>query len=221
MTGAVPIVLAALSLTGCEPAVGVYDRSITWQASAAVGRTSHGGLRRGVRLPAEGPHHVTYDPGRRSVPSRPRGRWGTSRSVRTTLCVIEDYRRAHPDAPRVVVGDLSRPRGGTFEPRFGGLGHVSHQNGRDIDVYYPRWDGRETAPPHEGDVDLTRAQELVDRFVAAGATLIVVGPGHRSSRLREAPPHHCVRRSPPGPHGTSGCPPAESSPSGRDREGAV
>ena len=176
MTGGMGIVVAALALTGCDPAAGVYDPPIVWQASVAVGRTNHGRLRRGVQLPAQGPHHVTYDPGRRSIPSRPWRRWGTGRSVRTTLCVIQDYRRAHPDGPRVVIGDLSRPRGGPFGPRFGGLGHVSHQNGRDVDVYYPRWDGRETAPTHPGDVDLERAQELVDRFAAAGATLIVVGP---------------------------------------------
>lgn len=195
MTGGVSIVMAALSLTGCEPAAGGYDPPIVWQASVAVGRTNHGKLRHGVQLPAEGSNHVTYDPARHTMPNRPWRRWGTSRSVRTTLCVIEDYRRAHPDAPRIVVGDLSRPRGGPFGPRFGGLGHVSHQNGRDIDVYYPRWDGGEAAPQGPGDVDLTRAQELVDRFVAAGATLIVVGPDtglHASGRRRimEFDTHH-------------------------------
>ena len=177
MASGMTIALAALALTGCEPQVATYDPPIAWQASEAVGRTNGGRLRRGVRLPAQGPHHITYDPAARSMPSRPWRRWGTDRLVRTTLCVIEDYRRDDPAAVRVVVGDLSRPRGGPFGPRYGGLGHASHQNGRDIDVYYPRWDGRESPARRAEDVDLDRAQALVDRFVAAGAVLIVVGPG--------------------------------------------
>ena len=34
------------------------------------------------------------------------------------------YRDAHPDAPRVLVGDLSRRHGGFFGRRYGGLGHA-------------------------------------------------------------------------------------------------
>ena len=46
----------------------------------------------------------------------------------------------------MAVGDLSRRHGGDFGPRFGYIGHASHQNGLDVDVYYPRADGRELAP---------------------------------------------------------------------------
>jgi hypothetical protein len=74
------------------------------------------------------------------------------------------------------VGDLSRPRGGDFGPLFGGIGHASHQNGLDVDVYYPRRDGRELAPRRLGEVDRRLAQELVDAFVRAGAVKIFVGP---------------------------------------------
>lgn len=168
---------ASLSLTACEPQVGAYQTAIPWRRSTAVGLPyRRGRLVAGVRLPADGLHHVTFDPVRDVTPNRSWRRWGTDRLVRTVLCVAEDYRTEHPDWPRVVVGDLSRPYGGPFGRRFGGLGHASHQNGRDVDVYYPRWDGQETAPEDIGDVDIERSQELVDRFVAAGATAIYVGP---------------------------------------------
>ena len=49
MVGGMSIVMAALSLSGCEPAVGVSDPPIVWQASLAVGRTNHGKLAHGVR----------------------------------------------------------------------------------------------------------------------------------------------------------------------------
>ena len=68
-------------------------------------------------------------------------------------------------------------RGGDFgaahSPR---VPHVSHQNGLDADVYYPRRDRRETAPARVADIDLRLAQDLVDRFVAAGARFVFVGP---------------------------------------------
>ena len=96
-----------------------------------------------------------------------------------TLKVIRDYRAAHPGAPRVGVGDLSRPRGGDFGPRFGLPGHVSHQNGLDVDVYYPRKDRRERPPRTAAQVDRRLAQDLVDRFVRAGASVVFVGPNVR------------------------------------------
>ena len=63
------------------------------------------------------------------------------------------HRRARPDAPAgraasgasgepLLIGDLSRPRGGDFGRRFGPIGHASHQNGLDADVYFPRKDGK-------------------------------------------------------------------------------
>jgi len=102
-------------------------------------------LQHGVQLPAESPAWVTWDPALRQTPNRGWRRWGTRKLVDTTELVLNAYHDAHPDAPRVLVGDLSRPHGGYFGARYGGLGHLSHQNGLDVDVYYPRLDGLERA----------------------------------------------------------------------------
>jgi murein endopeptidase len=53
--------------------------------------------------------------------------------------------------------------------------HVSHQNGLDVDVYYPRRDRRLRAPASSGQVDRRLAQDLLDRFLAAGAQIVFVG----------------------------------------------
>ena len=76
----------------------------------------------------------------------------------------------------MAIGDLSRPHGGDFGPQFGYIGHASHQNGLDVDIYYPRADGRERAPRDASEIDRVLSQELVDRFLAAGAEVIFVGP---------------------------------------------
>ena len=90
--------------------------------------------------------------------------------------MIRDYEAAHPAAPRVGIGDLSRPSGGPFGSEFGPPGHASHQNGLDADVYYPRLDRRERPPVRPRQIDRRLAQDLVDRFVAAGASNVFVGP---------------------------------------------
>ena len=164
--GGPPVVVVA-------PAV---DPPIAWRQSRAVGRPFAGRLVDGVQLPAEGRDFWTYDWGTRLSPNRPWRRWGTDRLVRTLLDVIGEYRAANPGAPRVGIADLSRPHGGRFGKNFGGLGHSSHQNGLDADVLYPRVDRLERRAYAPALVDDDLAQDLVDRFVAAGATYVFTGP---------------------------------------------
>jgi murein endopeptidase len=167
-------VAAAAALITVLP--GAQASGIHWRKSQALGLHWEGRLVRGVQLPAEGERFFTWDPIRKRAPNRGWRRWGTDRLVRTVMRVLDEYAEAHPDAPRVGIGDLSRPGGGDFGPRYGRPGHVSHQNGLDVDVYYPRLDRKERAPRRVSQVDLRLSQDLVDRFVAAGAIKVFVGP---------------------------------------------
>jgi murein endopeptidase len=152
------------------------DPLIAWRESRALGKPYAGRLLDGVQLPAEGRDFWTYDWGTRASPNRSWRRWGTDRLVRTVLDVIGEYRAANPDAPRVGIADLSRTRGGPFGENFGGLGHASHQNGLDVDILYPRADRLELHPESPAVVDRALAQDLVDRFVGAGAVYVFTGP---------------------------------------------
>jgi Penicillin-insensitive murein endopeptidase len=152
------------------------EAMIEWRRSRAVGKPNHGRLLGGVKLPAAGTHFVTVDPVAEANPNRAWRRYGTDRLLRVLLAVAEEHAAAHPGAARLVIGDLSRPHGGRFGPEYGGDGHRSHQNGLDADVYYPRRDGLERIPRRVGQVDRRLAQELVDRFVRAGAQYVFVGP---------------------------------------------
>jgi len=159
-----------------------------------------------VQLPAQGATFFTWDAVLRCAPNRAWRRWGTDRLVRVVLRVLADFAAAHPGAPRVGIGDLSRPRGGSFGPQFGGLGHASHQNGLDVDVYYPRKDGAERQVDGPAELDRRLAQDLVSRFVAAGAQYVFVGPntglvGRRGvvQVLRYHDDHLHVRIRPRGP----------------------
>jgi len=178
----IPSVLIAIALgaASAEEPRAVEDRragpAVPPRDSVALGEPSSGRLVRGVQVPRTGRSWSTWDPILKRSPNRPWRRWGTTRTVRRTVAAVRSYRRANPRAPRVAIGDLSRPRGGDFGPRYGLPGHASHQNGLDVDVYFPRVDRRASAPGSAADVDRELAQELVDEFVAAGAELVFVGP---------------------------------------------
>ena len=147
------------------------------EPSRALGSPFHRGrLVNGVPFPPDGLDHFTWDPVLDQSPNRVWRRYGTDRTVHRILITLAAFRRAYPDSPPVGVGDLSRPRGGGFGRRFGGLGHASHQNGLDVDVYYPRRDRVLLAPTKASQVDRVLAQGLVNAFVRAGATDVFVGP---------------------------------------------
>ena len=170
------LILAVAALLGAIPLTSAADEPIRWRSSRSLGLPWDGTLVRGVQLPAEGEHFFTWDPVEKHAPNRPWRRWGSDRLLRMLLRVLDQYAAAHPEASRVGIGDLSRPHGGVFDERFGGLGHASHQNGRDVDVYYPRLDGQELRPAHPAQVDRALSHELVTRFVRAGAVKVFVGP---------------------------------------------
>jgi murein endopeptidase len=152
------------------------EAPIHWRRSTPLGTHAGGRLVNGVQLPAERTTFFTWDPVLRRTPNRPWRRWGTDRLVRVILRVARDFHAAHPEAPRLTVGDLSRPRGGDFGPRYGLPGHASHQNGLDVDLYYPRLDRKELSPNTVEQIDLPLSQDLVGRFVDAGAEVVFVGP---------------------------------------------
>jgi murein endopeptidase len=150
--------------------------TIRWRHSRALGKPNAGRLVRGVRLPNQGEHFFTWDAVLKRSPNRGWRRYGSDRLLSTLLRVVSEFRAAHPEAARVGIADLSRPRGGDFGPRFGGLGHASHQNGLDVDVLYPRLDRIERAALVPAQIDRALAQDLVRRFVEAGARYVFVGP---------------------------------------------
>jgi len=143
--------------------------SVSWRRAESAGLWFAGHLHDGTQLPLSGPDWVTWDPVTDRTPNEPWRLYGNERTIRTLISVIAAYRSAHPEAPRVVIGDISRRGGGPLDQ------HASHQNGLDVDVYYPRRDGHLSAPIATSQIDHRLAQDLLDRFVAAGAHMIFVG----------------------------------------------
>lgn len=144
-----------------------------WRDNRALGTPNAGRLVDGVRLPAEGPGYYTYNPATQTPPGGADRTWGTRRLVREVLDLGEWWSRTHPGRPRLGIGDLSRPGGGPFTGPA--VGHASHQNGLDVDIRLVRRDGAEDAT-RPGTYDRPLTQAVVDRLVARGAGLVLIGP---------------------------------------------
>jgi LysM repeat protein len=59
---------------------------------------------------------------------RPHNAWGTKRTIKLVGQAIASYERKAKGGPKLRIGDLSREHGGKLE------GHLSHQEGIDIDI---------------------------------------------------------------------------------------
>jgi len=170
-TGAAGVVPVAPKPKPAKKAAAPSEESpkIEWRNATSFGIHWSGSLSDGTQLPVEGPDWVTWNPITDAVPNARNRLYGNERTIRTIVSVIEAYRAANPRAPRVVVGDVSFEHGGPMDA------HVSHQNGLDVDIYYPRLDRSLREPRLPDAIDRRLSQDLLDRFIAAGATMVFVG----------------------------------------------
>ena len=86
---------------------------------------------------------------------RPDNAWGTPAAIASILGALARYRSLEPNAPDVQIGDISRNNGGPLRS------HVSHQEGRDVDVGYV-WN--EAKDGERRSMDLARTWTLLRAF---------------------------------------------------------
>jgi murein endopeptidase len=154
--------------------------------SRSIGTAGNGTLVDGVLFPATGPDHFAWNFRAQRIGGSDRTRWGHCRVVRAVLLGLAAYRHRNPDAPRLAVGDMSLRRGGDIDH------HSTHENGRQIDIYFPRRDGAQREPHTVAQVDIRLSRELVRAMLDAGAYEVLVGPHIRigiSTRVVHFPHH--------------------------------
>jgi murein endopeptidase len=154
--------------------------------SRSIGSPGAGRLEHGVLFSATGPDHFAWNFREQRIGGSARTRWGHCRVVRAVLRGLAGYRRRNPESPPVAVGDLGLRHGGEID------GHSTHENGRQIDLYFPRRDRRLREPRTVAQVDLRLTRELVRAMLDAGAHEVLIGP---RIRIRAAAgvvrwPHH-------------------------------
>ena len=137
-------------------------------------------------FPATGPDHFAWNFRAQRIGGSYRTRWGDCRVVRAVLRGLAAYRARNPDAPLVAVGDMGLRHGGEIDR------HSTHENGRQIDLYFPRRDRRRCEPHTIAQVDTRLSGELVRAMLHAGADRVLIGPHVRiatSARVIRWPNH--------------------------------
>ena len=130
---------------GSPPQIGETPGSGTTPASATIN----------TALPASGPGFYSYTSADK--------RFGLPETIGALQAIASAWQRAHPDAPRLGIGDISF-RGGGLMPK-----HASHQKGLDIDIRPVRGDGREQSVTyHDATYSRALTQDLVNRIIANG-----------------------------------------------------
>jgi len=138
----------------------------------STGRPNRGRLQNGVHLPES-----------ELYTARPHtsGLYGSSHTIEQLTRAFAIFRHDSGFTGEVVIGALSRRRGGRFSP------HLSHQSGRDIDIRLPLWPGVDpTGSPLPDEIDWYAAWELVEAFIATGEVATIFLDVHRHRHLYEA-----------------------------------
>lgn len=92
--------------------------------------------------------------------------YGTPRTVKLIGQVIDSYQRRAPGGPKLRIGDISKDGGGPLN------GHLSHQEGRDLDIGLVLQgklaDRLHFSGAAADTIDLERTWALVEAFIATG-----------------------------------------------------
>ena len=120
----------------------------------SIGKPSRGRLVRGVALP-ERPDLYTK--------RKPDESYGSTHAITQLMAAVTRFRHDTGFKRQVVIGGISRARGGRFRP------HKSHQSGRDIDIRMPLTaaaEGKRHVGPN--DIDWKATWRLIHAFIATG-----------------------------------------------------
>ena len=173
---------------------------VDWHHATSVGLPYAGHLIGGTQLPVEGPDWVTWNPVTDSVPNLAYRLYGNEHTIRTIISVFAAYRAAHPQAPRswssATSASATAARWTSTPPTRTASTSTSTTRAST---------GACSAPIATSQIDHRLAQDLLDRFVAAGAQMIFVGYSaglHGPSDVVIPYPNHenhmHVRFPPPG-----------------------
>jgi murein endopeptidase len=136
----------------------------------SLGRIHGGALINGVQMP-EGEDWIIR---------QPNAAWGTQETVDAIGHCISKVRREIEGTPRLYVGHLSRKSGGRFPP------HVSHQNGRDVDLgYYYHGSEAWYVPGSQENFDTRRNWALVKCFVTETDVELILSASRLIRAMRD------------------------------------
>lgn len=154
------------------------ERVLVWKRrpghlAYSYGAPQWGRLYNGEPLPDDSHYVILY----------PHRTFGTYYTISEVKRVLDDFYEKYPDAPKIMVGDISFRRGRSMHP------HVSHRSGRDIDISYPRRKApdnfRRFHYVHRGGLDVKKTLSLIKDLVDGGYVEYIFMDHWLQKRLRK------------------------------------
>ncbi|MDD9937523.1 MAG: penicillin-insensitive murein endopeptidase [Myxococcales bacterium] len=141
--------------------------------SLSVGSPSRGRLIGGARMP-DNPALYTL--------RKPESSYGSTHAMTQLQDAIATFRQRSGFDRELVIGDMSRRRGGRFRP------HRSHRSGRDVDIRLPLAAGiaKGTVPTQMSQVDWDAAWGLIRALINTGQVDYIFLSRSRQKALRRA-----------------------------------
>ena len=156
-----------------ETGVEVPDPPEIPVGSLSKGRPQKGRLVDGVMLPESPLYTIRV----------PEISYGSTHTLRALVDGIHRLRKDAGYTGEIVVGSISRPRGGRFAP------HLSHQSGRDVDIRLPRLPGVPPGhSPSPDEIDWAATWALIKSLVDTGEVSYIFLSGELQRNL-----HHAAR----------------------------
>ena len=137
----------------------------------SVGRPNRGRLQDGVSLPPSDLY---------TRKAKTSGLWGSSHTIEQIQRAFAHFRHDSGYTGKVVIGAISRKRGGRFSP------HRSHQSGRDVDIRLPLWPGINDPTGSPDEIDWLATWALVKALIDTGEIEMIFLDVHRHRYLYEA-----------------------------------
>lgn len=138
----------------------------------SIGKPNRGKLVRGVELPDRPDLYVKR---------KPDESYASTHTVMQTMAAITRFRHESSFKGQVVIGGMSRARGGRFRP------HKSHQSGRDVDIRLPVLRSAEgKRHTTSADVDWKATWQLMRAFLDTGEVEYIFLEYNLQKRLYKA-----------------------------------
>lgn len=154
-----------------EPGPPLPDDLGVPDGAFSVGRPNRGRIKDSVQVP-DLPYYT------RRIPDI---LWGSTHAIRQLVQAFAIFRHDTGFEGDVVIGSMSRKRGGRFKP------HKSHQSGRDVDIRLPLLPGVvSTHEPNQDEVDWQATWGLVNALLDTGEVHAIYLETRLQRRLYEA-----------------------------------
>lgn len=135
--------------------------------SRSLGTQTRGSLIGGQPFAKKSNIHYSWNWRNKSFHLPQKFRYANCKTLKKTKMIVQEYRKSN--CPALAIGDFSKKGGGFLK------GHSSHQNGKDVDLYYPLKNHKKGTTKNVRKIDNKCSYQLSRAIYKSNPKLVLVG----------------------------------------------